>query len=302
MGTIKDLEEDMLLQVPYLQSFSPQKQLSGIQKRLAIFCGTGDSYAAALLAEAFSKNTARAMDPLDLIKNPHLAKGKTVYLISISGRTISNIKAAKTTKHSVAVTSNKKSKLARVCSKIIHLDYPSSGEFTAGSISFVASALSCISLVTKIKAKNFANIFEDAVSQSRKIKLRGRVFFVGNYHTYPVAMYATAKLYEVLGYNAYYERIEQFSHMELFSIKRGDTVIIFEKKNPHNAQLARHLKKIGLNVIRPEPKTNDKLKQVLFFTFVSQLVPLLYAKKKNQRECYFINAKKIQNASSAMIY
>ena len=26
-------------------------------------------------------------------------------------------------------------------------------------------------------------------------------------------------------------RIEQFSHMELFSAKKGDTVIIFEEKN-----------------------------------------------------------------------
>ena len=44
-------------------------------------------------------------------------------------------------------------------------------------------------------------------------------------------MYCAAKFYEILGYDAHYSRIEQFSHMELFSAKKGDTVIIFEEKN-----------------------------------------------------------------------
>ena len=45
--------------------------------------------------------------------------------------------------------------------------------------------------------------------------------------------------------------LEQFSHMELFSaIKKGDTAIIFEEKNSHNANnLRKNLKKIGINVM-----------------------------------------------------
>ena len=56
-------------------------------------------------------------------------------------------------------------------------------------------------------------------------------------------MYCAAKFYELLGYDVHYCRIEQFSHMELFSAKRGDTVIIFEEKNPHTKQLGENLKK-----------------------------------------------------------
>jgi hypothetical protein len=46
----------------------------------------------------------------------------------------------------------------------------------------------------------------------------------------------------------------------------------------------------------------DKILQVIFFTFFSQLTPLFYAKKNKQKECYFITAKKFRNVSSNMIY
>jgi hypothetical protein len=90
--------------------------------------------------------------------------------------------------------------------------------------------------------------------------------------------------------------------MGLFCAKKGDTVIIFEQKNKHNLQLVKILKKIGLNVILVEPKINDKVSAIIFFIFISQLVPLYHAKAKHQKECYFINAKKIRAASSDMIY
>ncbi|MBI3253238.1 MAG: SIS domain-containing protein, partial [Nitrosopumilales archaeon] len=85
--------------------------------------------------------------------------------------------------------------------------------------------------------------------QAEKIKIKNNVFLLGNQHTFPVAMYGAAKLYERLGTTAHYERIEQFSHMGLFCAKKGDTVIIFEKKNKHNLQLVKNLRKIGLNAI-----------------------------------------------------
>jgi len=62
------------------------------------------------------------------------------------------------------------------------------------------------------------------------------------------------------------------------------------------------LRKIGLNVFLVEPKTKDKVSAILFFIFVSQLVPLYHAKARRQKECYFINSKKIRAASSDMIY
>ena len=302
MKTIDAFENDVLLQIPFLQNVILQKQLSIKKQQKTIFCGSGDSLAAAMLAESFSNYKIKASDPLDLLKNPQIAKNKDAYVISISGNTISNVKTAKLFKNTIAVTSNPYGRLAKSCSKNIILDYPSSGVFTSGSIGFLSSALTCISLVSNIRVRKALELFKQALIESKKVKLGKKIFVLGNLHTFPVAMYCAAKFYEILGSNVHYSRIEQFLHMELFSAKHGDTVFIFEEKNIHNSKMVKNLKKTGLNVYQPNPDTKDKILQVIFFTFFSQLTPLFYAKKNKQKECYFITAKKLRNASSNMIY
>ena len=302
MNTIDALEKDILLQIPSLSKFQPQPILSDEKQRHSIFCGSGDSLASCMLAQAFSEFKVRASDPLDLLKNKSIPKNHDVYVVSISGRTISNIKVANLARYSTAITSNPKSKLAKTCDNIIELKFPNSDVFTAGSISFLDSALTCISLVSDIRIKNADKLFNRALKQSKKIKLKNRVFFLGNLHTYPIAMYAAAKLYELLGMQAYYERLEQFSHMELFSVNRGDTVVILEEKTPHNYQLVKALQNVGLNVVHPDPKSKDKLAQVLFYTFLFYLTPLVMAKKRGQKDCHFVMAKKLRAASDKMIY
>ncbi|MEK6877029.1 MAG: sugar isomerase, partial [Thermoproteota archaeon] len=245
---------------------------------------------------------ASAFDPLDLLKNKRLAKDKDLYMISISGNTVSNIKLAKAVKNTVAVTAYKQSRLVNACKKLILLQYPNSGIFTAGSISFLASALTCISLVSKIKIRNVSKLYKKADTQSRKIRLRGKVFLLGNMHTFPVAMFGAAKIYEAAGLDAHYERIEQFSHMGLFSAKKGDTIIIFEGKNKYNSKLASNLRKYGLNIVQLQPNTKNIQETVLFFIFVSEFIALYHAKKKNQKDCFFVTAKKLREASSSMIY
>ena len=150
MNTITAFEEDIKLQENFIKKFTPQKPFSKTYHKRMIFCGTGDSFAAALLAGAFSNFLVRTFDPLDLVKNRNIAKNNTIFLVSISGNTATNIKLAKLFKHSVAVTANSKSKLSMSSGKTIALNYPSSNVFTSGSIGFLASALTCISLVTKI--------------------------------------------------------------------------------------------------------------------------------------------------------
>ncbi len=255
-----------------------------------------------MLAEAFSNFTVRSIDPLDLLKNKSLLKNKTVYFVSISGNTISNIKVAKTAKKSVAITSNSQSKLAKVSHQTILLQSPNSDVFTAGSISFLESALTCLSLVKSIKISKNQNIYRKAYSEAKKSKISKRIFVLGNMHTYPLAMYCAAKFYELLGYDAHYERIEQFSHMELFSAKKGDTVIIFEEKNAHNTQLLKNLKKVGLNTIFPNFNSKNKVSQIIFYTFFSQLLPLFEAKKQQKKDCNFVLAKKLRKVSDNMIY
>src|SRR5579862_4431405 len=84
-----------------------------------IFVGAGDSLACAIFAERLTGFLARSIDPYDLLKNPEIAKGKTVYFISVSGKTKTNVEAAIRTRNlsskNVAITTNPESPLAKEC-------------------------------------------------------------------------------------------------------------------------------------------------------------------------------------------
>lgn len=299
MNSLEAFEKDIELQLDFLKLFQKPKPLANLKN--VIFSGSGDSLVSSMLAEVYSDGVIRAMDPLDLYQNKHLVKSKHVYFVSISGNTITNIKVAKSAKRVTAITSQSDSRLAKASDNVILLSAPNHGVFTAGSISFLESALTCISLAKKIPLSNYSKIFSKAKLDARKVKLSSRVFVLGNLYTYPLAMYCAAKFYEIMGYDAHYAKIEQFSHMELFSAKRGDTVIIFEEKNLHNKQLAKNLQKIGINVVHPKIP-NEKISQMLYCIFFSQLLALFEAKKKRKKECHFVTAKKIRNVSNQMIY
>jgi len=302
MGTIDAYENDIEKQLHFLRKFEKQKPIPKTLQTHTIFTGSGDSLVSAMLAEYFSDFRVRSFDPLDLLKNKHLFKTKTIYFVSISGKTVSNIRVAKSAKKAIAITSNPESHLAKTCTGTIHLQSPNSDVFTAGSISFLDSALTCISLVRDISIPNNPKIYKKAYLDAKKSRYTQRIFVLGNSMTYPLAMYCAAKFYEILGFDAHYERIEQFSHMELFSAKKNDTVIIFEEKNPHNTQLAKNLKKLGLNVIHPYFVSKNKISSVLYYTYFSQLLPLFEAKKRHQKDCNFVSAKKLRSASDEMIY
>ena len=152
--------------------------------------------------------------------------------------------------------------------------------------------MACISLVKKnITIPKNIKIFSKAKIDAKKSTISKRIFILGNLFTFPLAMYCAAKFYELLGYDAHYSKIEQFSHMELFSAKKGDTVIIFEEKNSHNKQLVKNLQKIGINVIHPFVPSN-KISQMLYCTFFSQLIVLFEAKKKTEERLSFCYCKK----------
>jgi len=301
MNTIEAYEKDIELQLDFLKSFRKQKPISHNQQKNTIFSGSGDSLVSVMLAESFSGGIVKAMDPLDLYNNKQLVKLKHVYFVSISGNTITNIKVAKIAKRTTAITSKPKSRLANASDEIILLNAPNNTVFTAGSISFLESALTCISLVKKITIPKGSKLFSKAKTDAKKAKVSKRIFILGNLFTFPLAMYCAAKFYEILGYDAHYSRIEQFSHMELFSVQKGDTVIIFEEKNSYNKKLERNLKKIGINVIHPN-MPSKKISQMIYCTFFSQLLTLFEAKKKRKKDCHFVTAKNIRNVSNQMIY
>ena len=160
MHTIEAYENDIKSQSEFLKIFKKQKPLSEKQQKNTIFTGSGDSLSSAMLAEVFSNFSVRYMDPLDLLKNKSLSKNRSVYFVSISGNTISNIKVAKTAKKSVAITSKPNSRLAQASHQTILLQSPNADVFTAGSISFLESALTCISLVSPIGIPKNYNFYQ----------------------------------------------------------------------------------------------------------------------------------------------
>jgi len=302
MSTVAALEKEIKMQLDFLKRFVPQRTMSISKQKKAIFCGTGDSFASAQLAEAFSQFRAKAHDPLDLVKNRKMLSGHDLYLVSISGNTISNIRLGRLGTRTVAITANGNSKLARACKKVILLKFDSTGIQTAGSISFLASALACLSLVSRYEIRNVSGIYRAATNAAKKISLGGKIYVLGNLQTMPIAMFCAAKLYETIGADAHYSRIEQFSHMELFSARKGDTVILLDTKNPYNEKLSKTLQNYGLVTNRPDPKTRNLQEQILFFIFVSELIALYAAKKKGKKDCFFVEEKRLRNASSSMIY
>lgn len=302
MRTIDALEKEIGMQLDLVARFIPPRPIPVSRQSKSIFCGAGDSFASSLLAEAFSLHGTRAYDPLDLLKNKRLLAGRDLYLVSVSGNTSSNIKVALVHRRAVAITANTDSRLALACARTIPLKFNSTGLQTAGSISFLASVLTCICLVSGFRPTDAERLYRRAQREARNILLRGKVFILGNLHTLPVAMFCAAKMYEVLGLDAHYERIEQFSHMELFSARRGDTVIVFEQRNMHNERLVKTLGKCGISAKRVEPGTRCPYEQVLFFIFLSEFLALYGARRKKRRDCFFVEENKLQRASSSMIY
>lgn len=137
MSTVAALESEIQLQLDFLKNFQPQKPIPKQKQRKTIFCGAGDSFVSALLAEVFSDFRIRTIDPLDLSKNMNILRNRDLYVVSISGNTMSNILLAKKAKNAVAITSIPSSKLARASKKIILLKFKKSWLQTAGSITFL---------------------------------------------------------------------------------------------------------------------------------------------------------------------
>ncbi len=300
MNSVAAYLTDLDRQVAAMEEFAGPPPLSWSELKNAIFTGSGDSLAAAMLAEALSGYAAQAVDPLELYRNPAMIGGRTLYIISVSGRTITNIRLAES-HPSTAITANPDSRLARTANRTIHLDFPNSDVLTAGSISFLNSALVCMSLVRPTNTDGAGAIFEKARQDAASTTLTGgRLFFVGNQHSFPVAMYAAAKIYEILGLDAHYSRTEQFAHMELFSAKPGDQVILLEGPNPHARSLAERLEAEHIACTMADPGCEDPVRAILYHIFYTQHLPLNLA--GGRREVHFMEARGLKRASDSLIY
>lgn len=283
--------------------------LSKDEQRRAVITGSGDSYACALAVERLSSFNIRCIEPYELASISYDKLDiRTLYIISVSGETRLSIEVAKRAKEMglrvVALTSNASSRLAGIADSIVELRFKRTGVLTAGSISFTTSLLTAASLVKSIdyEAIDVKRLLELA---DTRIVLRDYNYIVGDVLTYPIAVYFSAKIYEVLGLKAQYCMLEGFKHMQMFSIAESDKVIILSDDN----MLAEGLSSNGIDttLIGYKHITNnigrfeDILSAILYTTFLAQRIVLINARAKGFKECSFITNRFLR-LSSSLIY
>ncbi|MGH9910627.1 MAG: sugar isomerase, partial [Nitrososphaerales archaeon] len=147
-------------------------------------------------------------------------------------------------------------------------------------------------------------LFNQAQKEAYRVKISEHMHIVGSWFAYPLAMYGSAKMYEVFGIKTQYAILEQFCHMELFSVKKDDTILILATGDGDDKadELSAKLVKDGYNVLVFKPEGRNLDERALYYAMLLQLMALQNAKKQNLEECYFVRNDKLRTISSSLIY
>lgn len=289
-----------------LKTFSSKRSIRA--EAGSVFVGAGDSYAGALIVSYMSSGKFLAGDPYVILTSPDLAKGRDVFFISVSGRTKSNVAAAKSLRgfaRRIALTSNTMSPLAAECDEVISLPYATRAR-AVGTLSFTLSVLAMMKLAFGKLECNFQDAFREGrrLSNQFLISERGTTYFLGNQAAHGVAVYAAAKVYEFLGKKSHAELLEEFSHMELFSLSHTDVVNVLAAFDPARVgmRLRSALKERKYDSSLLGSKGSNPISQVFSLVFAIQLGVLSRAKLKGLRKPYFSGAREKLDVSDAMIY
>jgi fructoselysine-6-P-deglycase FrlB-like protein len=317
MNAIEAMQAEIEYQVeelPKLDLLSPVRN--------CLFVGSGDSHVAGLAAQYFSGSQAICCYPIDIIKNPLLVKRRNLFIVSISGNTQANIMAAKIAKRHgasniTAITSRSSSRLAKSCDQIFELKYRNTGIATAGTISFTASMIKCISLITHLRIpSNIGEIYNRAEKQAKQVisKIDDKsnsssisnscYFILGNGQLHAIAMYGSLKINEVFGVRAMGYPAEEFCHSPLFSIQETDQAIVLgddDNNNNNSRKLSKRLNEEGFSSVHIGFQ-NKGIELLLSATFFIQLVLLRLAQKYGLTSCHFLSNEKLLRVSSDFIY
>jgi fructoselysine-6-P-deglycase FrlB-like protein len=328
MNAIEAMQAEIEYQVeelPKLDLLSPANN--------CLFVGSGDSHAAGLAAQYFSGSQAICCYPIDIIKNPSLVERRNLFIVSISGNTQANILAAKIAKkhgasNITALTARPSSRLAKSCDQIIELKYRNTGIATAGTISFTASMIKCISLITQLHLpSDLGKIYNRAEKQAKQVirKIDDKsnssssssssissscYLILGNGQLHAIAMYGSLKLNEVFGVRAVAYPTEEFCHSPLFSIQETDQAIVLgddddddnnNNNNNNSRKLSKRLNEEGFSSVHVGFK-NKGIELLLSTTFFIQLLLLKLTQKYGLTSCHFLSNEKLLRVSSDFIY
>src|SRR5438876_6627978 len=130
-SSLDAMEQEICNQVEDLPSFARElgknDRFRNLDPSSVVFTGSGDSLASSFFAHYLSEMQSFAADPFELQLYPKVAKNKTLFITSVSGKTSTNIQLAKRVrglaKKRVAITANAESPLAKECDGVIQLRY-----------------------------------------------------------------------------------------------------------------------------------------------------------------------------------
>jgi hypothetical protein len=274
----------------------------------SIFVGAGDSYAAALAGFYASGGRCIALDPYTLASAPDFAEGLEVFFISASGKTASNVAAAKrvarTARRTTALTADVGSQLAKLTDRVVRLPMAYVPK-SPGMLSFGLSLLAVLKIAGEAGPCDFQAAFEKAKRDRWAISAGvGTTYYLANGLGYPVAMYAAAKDYEFFGTRAHAELLEEFSHLELFSLGRRDAVNIFSCFDPSRMapKLARTLEGAGYRASIVPTRGNRRIERLFHAVFAVQVAALERAAMAGVSEPRFLSSGRRMKASDSMIY
>lgn len=305
-GGLTFIEKEIRRQPAALQDFSsehPRRARAG-----SVFVGAGDSYAAALIVSYMSSGKFLVSDPYVVLASPDLARGREVFFISVSGRTMSNVAAARSLRgsaHRIAITSTPSSPLAKEVDEVVLLPYENAPRIV-GTLSFTLSLLAAMKLTFGNLRCDFREAFRKGTKLSKafSISSRGETYFLGNQAAHGVAVYGAAKVYEILGAKAHAQLLEEFGHLELFSLKHADVVNILDSFDPSGvgARLRKALRERKYESSLVHPGSSEPFSQIFSLVFAIQLNILAHAKVRGLTRPYFAADRDKLEVSDSMIY
>src|SRR5437660_3225650 len=314
-SSLEAMEQEIHNQVEDLPAFARElgkyDRFRNLDPSSMIFTGSGDSLASSLFAHYLSEMQAFAADPFELQLYPKVAKNKTMFITSVSGKTRTNIQLARTVrglaKKRVAITANPESPLAKECDDVIRLRYRSPGILTSGTASFSTSLLAAAALIRRLpKLDSLHTMERRATGWARRLRVhpRGRFLFIGSGTGYSLAMYAAFKIHEVLGLSAQYQHTEQLGHSQLFSLQEKSDNLLFlaPSSDKKTSEVFRVLSKNGFHAYLLKSGILDPVLAALQVMFCLQHLALYLGRKMGLHECAFVTEKKRLALSSRLIY
>jgi len=270
-----------------------------------VLVGAGDSYCAAVCSSLLAGPRVAALDPFSLAQSPEWARRRPVYIISISGATSSNLELAHALKGMastrVAITCDPGSPLAKEVDEVIRLPFKPLPK-SPGIATFALSLAASLKMCGLDPDCDFHSALANGKKESRRVRIsRGGVtHFTGNNEAYAISIYASAKVYELLGGKSQATLLEEFSHMPLFSLEQSDTVNVLGETGK-GERLATKLKQsfFRASVIRGRGTTVERLYGIVF---ACQMGALREAKERGLARPRFLDDEEKLKISDEMIY